>query len=598
MLDRKHSVLSTYIYTLKLLWQFNKGYFVGCLMKAILSGIVPVINVYFPMLIVQSITDHNFNAVLQNVALMTGINLAVYIAQSYFTAKEQLVRNLFTTHLSLRILEKTANLDQSLLDDKDIHDLRQKANETISRGHGLNFASGAFSAISLMVTMIPIIILLMPLGILAFSIVLVFLAVDITSQMVSRKMEYKFFLDTNEENREANYFSNVLGDVKHRNDLKMYSLTKIMIRKYEKVKMSILTKFKKMYFGVTIVYVISSIAALLSTAFIYILLGYNMIFRGMSFATFTLYFGAINQLIGSSQQFRQIVIQSYQSCIYIDHFRVFMLLENVIANDNPKENVSIQKFDLSKDLVLNFENVSFTYPQGTNKVLDNANLTLEKGKFYVMVGANGSGKTTIVKLLCRLYDTTDGKILLNNTDIKSFDYKDYRRAFGVVFQDFSYYNMSIKENITFEENTIHQNLLLSSIRLSGLESRVSVLKNGLDHFLGKLFDKDGVEFSGGECQKLAIARALYHKAEIFVLDEPSSALDPNAEYDLIQTFLKLRDEGKTVLFISHRLSTVNYADEVIFIDQGRAAQGTHNDLMQCSEKYNEMYVKQSSLYLK
>ena len=233
-------------------------------------------------------------------------------------------------------------------------------------------------------------------------------------------------------------------------------------------------------------------------------------------------------------------------------------------------------------------------------MLNNVSLNIEQGKFYVIVGENGAGKTTLIKLLCRLYDPQKGEILYCGTDIKKLKYDEYRTQFGVVFQDYKYYDLSIAENIAMNEYDGSESVcrkIQQSLEKVGLLEMVAALPKGIQTRLGRTFEDDGVLLSGGEAQKIALAKALYKDPPVLILDEPSSALDAFAEEDLIRTFNKAAS-GKTVLYISHRLSIARYADEVIFISNGHIVnKAPHGVLLQTNEHYSRMYKAQAAHYI-
>lgn len=210
---------------------------------------------------------------------------------------------------------------------------------------------------------------------------------------------------------------------------------------------------------------------------------------------------------------------------------------------------------------------------------------------YVIVGVNGAGKTTLVNLLCRIYDPSSGSIFLNQTDIRRYNYREYRNMFGVVFQDYKTYGYSIAENIAlnrYDNSEECREKVNSALEMVGLTSKVSQLSRGIDTTIGKDFDEDGIYLSGGEIQKIALAKALYKDSQFLILDEPTSALDAFAEDDLIRTF-QSATRGKTVFYISHRLSVAKYADKVIFID-GNTVSGfdTHEQLKLTDEETKKL----------
>lgn len=213
-----------------------------------------------------------------------------------------------------------------------------------------------------------------------------------------------------------------------------------------------------------------------------------------------------------------------------------------------------------------FRDVSFSYPNSEEPVLNHINMKLKIGKKMAFVGPNGAGKTTFIKLLCRLYDPSEGKILLNGVDIRYYDYEEYIRLFSVVFQDFKLFSFSIAENLAvskeYEECKVRE-----CLEKAGFSERLGTLEKDIHTELYKL-EEDGVEISGGEAQKIAIARALYKDAPLVILDEPTSALDPVSEYEIYQSFDKLVEE-KTAIYISHRMSSCRFCNQIVVFDKGK-----------------------------
>ena len=244
-----------------------------------------------------------------------------------------------------------------------------------------------------------------------------------------------------------------------------------------------------------------------------------------------------------------------------------------------------------------FEDVRFTYPGTRTTVLDGVDLRLRAGESLALVGPNGSGKTTIVKLLLRLYDPTDGRILLDGRDLRDYDLDDLRREMGVLFQDFVHYEFTAADNIGFGrvDRRDDRDLLASAAQRAGAAALVASLPDGLDTQLGAQFG--GRELSGGEWQKLALARAFARDSQLLVLDEPTAALDPRAEYDIFERFAALT-RGRMTVLVSHRFSTVRMADRIVVLSGGRVIEdGSHEQLMAADGEYTRLYTIQASQYL-
>ena len=248
---------------------------------------------------------------------------------------------------------------------------------------------------------------------------------------------------------------------------------------------------------------------------------------------------------------------------------------------------------------LTVKNLDFVYPftKDDKKTLKNLNLEIKKGEKVAFVGYNGAGKTTLIKLLMRLYDTTGGEILYNGRNIIDYEPEKYREHIGAVFQDYKVFAATVAENVMGGEYTdADEEAVLRALRAASFEEKLKQLPNGIHSQLTTEFSKEGVGLSGGESQKIAIARVFARPFELIIMDEPSSALDPIAEYELNQSILK-NAEGKTVIFISHRLSTTRMADKIYMFDDGEIVEsGSHDELMAKGGKYAEMYRVQAKKY--
>lgn len=270
----------------------------------------------------------------------------------------------------------------------------------------------------------------------------------------------------------------------------------------------------------------------------------------------------------------------------------YLELPDILA----KENAHISKDKMKEGAEIEVQNVSFQYVGTAKAALENVSFRLEAGKKYAVVGMNGSGKTTLVKLLCRMYDPDKGQILLNGTDIRKYNYTAYLQQFSVVFQDFRLLALPLGENVAASKRYDAQRVQ-SCLEKAGFDRRLSRMKKGLDTSLYRNIDKDGVEISGGEAQKIALARALYKDAPVVILDEPTAALDPIAEQEIYSGFRNLVG-SKTAIFISHRLSSCRFCDEILVFHEGRLVQrGSHDALLaEDGGRYSMMWQAQAKYY--
>ena len=286
--------------------------------------------------------------------------------------------------------------------------------------------------------------------------------------------------------------------------------------------------------------------------------------------------------------------QAQENSLYVDKIRAFLDYE-------PKMNVMEGDMvpDGNSDLVL--DHVSFKYSDDVPETLKDISLRIKAGERVAIVGYNGAGKTTLIKLLMRLYDPTEGTISYHGKDIKTYSPYDYRRRIGVVFQDFQMYGATLGENVVMDrahstDTEEKDKKIISSLKKSGFGARLDTLEKKLDTPVTTEFDPEGINFSGGESQKIAISRAFYKDADMLIMDEPSSALDPLAEYELNKA-MESAAEGKTVFYISHRLSTTRDADRILMLENGRIVEeGDHDSLLKLGGKYAEMWKVQAGRY--
>lgn len=278
------------------------------------------------------------------------------------------------------------------------------------------------------------------------------------------------------------------------------------------------------------------------------------------------------------------------SAEYLSYFVNFMDIENKKYDGT----LPIEKRD-DNEYEIEFRNVSFSYPNSEKPVIDHVSFKLKIGNKMALVGPNGAGKSTFIKLLCRLYDPTEGEILLNGIDIRYYDYNEYIQLFSVVFQDFKLFSFTIAENVAVSK-AFDEEKVRDCLRKAGFTERLGELEKDIHTNLFKL-KEDGMEISGGEAQKIAIARALYKDSPLVILDEPTSALDPVSEYEIYRSFDRLVEE-KTAIYISHRMSSCRFCNQILVFDDGKIVQmGSHDELVRDKEGlYYEMWSSQAQYY--
>jgi len=315
------------------------------------------------------------------------------------------------------------------------------------------------------------------------------------------------------------------------------------------------------------------------------------VLKMISYSSVIILFNSFGRLKRSLSIITEIYPYASETSLYVEKIRSFL-------NYQPKI-VSKKKLEVPKEpKTFELKNISFSYKEGENNIIKNINMVIKPYEKIALVGYNGAGKTTLIKLLMRLYDVNEGSIYLDGTDIKDYDVAQYRNYVGTVFQDYMLYAATVKENVLLDNaDKVPDKPVITALEQSGFSERLKQFEHGLDTPLTREFEENGVNLSGGEAQKIAISRAFYKDSSLIILDEPSSALDPIAEYQLNQSMLEAA-ENKTVVFISHRLSTTRLADKIFMLENGRIIEaGSHEELLEMNGKYAEMWRVQAGQYI-
>lgn len=392
--------------------------------------------------------------------------------------------------------------------------------------------------------------------------------------------------------RRLEYMQTVSTDFTYAKDIRLYGMKDWLNEKHKQVNLEELARWvqSRTYWQYNSAF--SAAISLVRNVIIYGWMIYDMLFGGMSIGDFTLYVGSAVTMSTSITAFLQSVGGMRERSSRMDDFRTFMDIE---FGDAGKKIIPVPKAD---SYVFEFKNVSFRYQGQETYALKNLNLTLTAGQRLAVVGLNGAGKTTFIKLLLRLYDVTEGAILCNGIDIREFDRDEYFRLFAPAFQEVEVFAFPLSENIsmtTAEETDKAQ--AEEFLRAAGMGDKLDKLPKGMDTELLKVLYDDGVDLSGGEKQKLALARALYKNAPVVVLDEPTAALDALAEYRLYQSFNGMIGK-KSAVYISHRLSSTRFCDSIAMFVAGEMVEyGTHEELLQKGGAYAEMFRVQAQYYV-
>ena len=392
--------------------------------------------------------------------------------------------------------------------------------------------------------------------------------------------------------RKLEYMENVTTDFSYAKDIRLFGMQKYLAKKqidvYDEELRHWIKSRQYWVYNTIFAHGISLLRQLIIIGW----LVYSVVFNGLSIGNFTLYTASAAAFSNAINEILQALSALRERSAHTDDYRSFM---DIPSADDKAQTIPIPPAD---KYTIEFKNVSFKYRGQEKYALKNVNLTLHAGEKLAVVGLNGAGKSTFIKLLLRLYDVTEGCILMNGTDIRKFDRKEYYELFAPAFQDVMVFAFPVAENVSMKEpfNTDKAEAE-KMLRLAGLGDKLDKLEKGVDTELLKVLYDDGVDLSGGEKQKLALARALYKKSKIIVLDEPTAALDALAEFRLYQSFNELVGD-RTAVYISHRLSSTRFCDRVAMFKDGEMVEiGTHDSLMEADGAYADMFRVQAQYYV-
>lgn len=406
----------------------------------------------------------------------------------------------------------------------------------------------------------------------------------------------RFWTESDEEIKLSNrlyfYVLALSGQQKSALDIRIYRQDIMNTYFFEQMLSMTNDKFSRYAKGkMGFAFALSAIASRVFMGIVYLFVCLKAWGGAFGIGSVTQYISAITALAGGIGGMLKVLGEAGLNAVFLKEFFEFLDIPNRMYQGS----LTVEKRS-DKNYEIEFRNVSFRYPGTESYALKDVSLKFKVGRRLAVVGQNGSGKTTFIKLLCRLYDPVEGQILLNGIDIRKYNYREYLNVFSVVFQDFKLLSFPLGQNIAtgqvYEMETAKE-----CLEKAGIWERVRSMKNGLDTFLYKDMDEGGVQISGGEEQKIAIARALYQDAPFLILDEPTAALDPVAEYE-IYTRLDEIVEDRTAIYISHRLASCRFCDEIVVFHEGRMVQkGSHEELVSCENgKYRELWEAQAQYY--
>lgn len=596
-----------FAYIVKLVW--NTGHWILFLLTfiALFKGVTPVIGALISQSILNELQEviklGNLPAstfwespVLYLLVFLFVYRIILQVVNNFSNALNRIAGEKVVKQVKLQMMEKSKTLDVASFDDPVFYEKMENANREAGN-RPLNILSTSFGLVSTLIEFISYLAILFMAPGLSWA-TLVIILVSVPSAIINfiyRKKNFQYMRNRSKERRQMNYFSELLVNKDMIKEVRMYDLGDTFISRFMSAFEQYYKGLRKLIFNENMWHVVIGVISAVTNLVFYILIAMRVFTGEIMLGDYTLYTGAIASVAACITTLITSSGTIYEGTLFIDNLIAFMNEKQRVVPSTETPRV----VEENKGHTIEFVNVSFSYPGTTRKVLDNINLTINAGETLALVGLNGAGKTTLVKLLTRLYDPSEGKILLDGVDIKEYDLQSLYSAFGIVFQDYGKYAVSVEENIRFGE--IHKNADIQAVIDAATQSAASDyienLPNKYDTPLMRIFESNGIELSIGQWQKLAIARAFYADSEILILDEPTASLDALAEQEIFNQFDKLRRD-KTTIFVSHRLSSATIANKIVVLENGKAIEcGSHTELMELKGKYYELFSTQAKKYV-
>ena len=580
------------IYILKYAYSIAPKFYIGyTLVKIINSFVASVMSVLMTKMLIDCITsDGTFRQAFIIILSTTGIMLLTYLLGLFIDAIYKIKAVNISGIIQRDILKKASEMDMKYYDDTEFYNDFIRA---IERGEGL-IESSVFSVINVL-SLISGVIGVIGVVITIDPIIAIFPFVACTAHIFSlafmQKSQYELTINSDMAKRKRNYSRRVFYQAEYAKEMKLTGIKTSLLKQFDdsiEEERQMAKKHGKKLMLLTLIHYVFG-----WTVFAFYLPPLYMSYRtlitksmdiGEMSSVHNANLNAFHALRNASSQ----LMEFQRIGLFAEKFRSFMECKPTIENT---EGCTIQR---DKPKTIEIKNLTFKYDNTI--VLDKINMTITPGEKIAIVGHNGAGKSTLVKLLLRLYDPTEGCIYYDGKDIREYDVKEYRAIIGVVMQDFQIYSCSIKENVAMDY-VIDEKPIDYALRQVGIDEKTNSLCNGFDTILEREFDDNGTVLSGGERQKIAVARLFTKDSLISILDEPSSALDPIAEYKINDVMLKSAQDN-TIVLISHRLSTTRTADKIYLLDNGKIIEkGSHDELMSLEGEYARMFKKQAKYYL-
>lgn len=574
-----------------LVWKISPSYFLLLFLNSLGYSAQILFNVILPKYLIDGLmAKEPLESLFKWVLLIAAANLFLAFIKKttkrFLEVKEKEVY----WHIERAFAKKVMSVEYQNLEDPYYLDLKERASFAMTnQGAVSNLISNALNFLNQLFTVIGLIAIMLRLSWILVVSLLVMVGIILFIYSTFSKYQQQFFASLLPVNRKYGYYVGLSFEKLIHKDVRLYGMSPMLgdlVTSYNKEMNVWFTKFYRkmgLYMG------LFQVVVVLQTIFAYGFVSMRTLSSGIGIGDLTMYVSSAVNFSSAVIALGTAVVTIIQMLAYLEPFVELMQVpdEEKVQGDKKLEEVD----------TIEFEGVTFAYPKTDKKILDDISFKINKGEKISIVGLNGAGKSTVVKLLCRLYKPDGGSIKINGIDIFQYDHESYLNTLAAVFQDFKLFNFTIEENISCKPVGVDTQLVEKLIQDVSMEDKIKELPKGINSLFGKEYDEEGVEFSGGQAQKIAIARALYKDASLVILDEPTSALDPIAEAEIYEKFNSLVGD-KTALYISHRMSSSVFCDKVLVIREGKIeAFDSHKNLMLDEEGiYYELFRSQAKNY--